>query len=113
MARKLTFTHPRTGKTYERTTDADYSHISIKGGEAKWHKTKEAANRRGGEVHAISDGGSGGGVSAGLFNDRRPDAGATCTSSTSDGKCGKPAVTSWTSKMSGETYHECREHKAL
>ena len=54
MAKKLTFTHPRTGKTYTRTTDADYSVVSIKNGEAKFHFTPEAARRRGGEVFPLS-----------------------------------------------------------
>ena len=34
-----------------------------------------------------------------------------CTVVVSSGeKCGRPAVSSWTSSMSGETYYECQDH---
>jgi hypothetical protein len=108
MARKLTFVHPRTGETFTRTTEADYTHISVKGGQAQWHLTRAAADRRGGEVFPVP-GPSAQTVTSEperLFEDRR---GNGCTVSVSGGKCGKPAVKSWTNR-SGETFHECAEH---
>lgn len=107
MARKLTFTHPRTGEVFTRTTDADYTHVSVKGGEAKWHKSGDAARARGGEVFNLAPqvvAAQSRGLP--LFNDRK---GSGCTVTVGGGKCGKPSVKSWTNR-DGETFHECKEH---
>lgn len=110
MARKLRFVHPKTGQVFERSTNADYTHVSIDRGEARWHLSREAAARTRNEVFSLADSGP---VPAPLFNDRRdgPPASAGCTVTTAvGGRCGKPAVSSFTS-ASGQTYHECAEHK--
>jgi ribosomal protein L37AE/L43A len=55
-AARLSFTHPRTGETVTRTTDADYSHISFVNGKAQWHMSRDAAERRAGrsgDVYAL------------------------------------------------------------
>jgi hypothetical protein len=110
MARKITFTHPTTGEKFSRTTTAEYSHIAIKDGKSTWHKSRDAAERTRGSVYALPETSS---SSSGLRSHAAPS-GATCTvgpDATTGERCGKPAVSSWTSR-SGTTYHECAEHKS-
>lgn len=46
-ARTLTFTHPRTGEVFTRSTDADYTHVSFDNrNQIAWHTSEEIARRR-------------------------------------------------------------------
>jgi hypothetical protein len=44
-------------KTFTRTSrEADYKFVSYKNGEVRWHQTREAADRRGGQIKGLTQG---------------------------------------------------------
>lgn len=103
-ARTLTATDPVTGRVHTRSTCADYTHVSLRDGTVRWHGSAKAAARTGGRVWTVDGAADAAPVTA------APDAGATCTVVVSGGLCGAPAVTSFTSRRSGDRYHECADH---
>lgn len=104
---RRTATDPVTGTVHARTTAADYTHVSIKGRTVRWHHTHAAAVRTGGRVIAVD-----GTATTAAVTDDAADDGATCTVVVrhDGGRCGAPAVTSFTSRRSGDRFHECADH---
>ena len=107
MAKTYRWTDPSTGVTATRRSEADYTHVSVREGEVKWHGSQTAAERRtGARVHSLQE-------FEGAVAARAPaDEGATCTigpTAVEGTRCGAPAVTSFTGP-SGKRYHECEGH---
>ena len=111
----------KNGRTYTRTTDAEYAHATYRDGRVAFHGTAAAARRRGGEVVAVRRvvGATERRmvVETARVADRIEAVAAvyhpptTCTVTVAAGRsCGEPAVTTFTSS-SGRVYGECAGHR--
>ncbi len=111
MSITVTATDPVTGTVHTRCTEAAYTHVSVRDSVARFHLSHGAALRRGGRVFAVDAAVAP--VEAPAVEDGA-DAGATCTVVVDHrgGRCGAPAVASFTSRRSGERFHECAHHLA-
>jgi hypothetical protein len=109
--RTITATDPATGTVHTRTTAAAYTHASIRDGVVRFHGSAAAARRTGGRVFPVDTAHTAATAST-PTDDAPADPGATCTVVVGAPmiRCGAPAVTSWTSRLSGDRLHECADH---